>query len=73
MAEEALTKLHFRNTSAPAEGDYPFVFLIDDIFQDKSELIDRIPLSGKDKIVFASAEDEPKTKRVNGIAQRRMW
>ena len=51
------------------KGDYPFVFLVDDIFKDRSGLIGRIPLGGNDKIVFASAEDEPKTKQVDGIAE----
>lgn len=51
------------------KGDYPFVFLVDDIFKDRDSLISRIPLEGKDKVVFASADDEPKTKQVDSIAQ----
>ncbi len=51
------------------KGDTPFIFLVDDIFKERESLISRIPLSGKDKIVFASADDEPKTKQVDRIAQ----
>lgn len=47
----------------------PFIFLVDDIFQDRKSLIDQIPLEGNDKIIFASADDEPKTKQVDQIAQ----
>lgn len=49
--------------------DAPFIFIVDDFFQGKDELIGRIPLEGKDKIVFASTADEPKTKQVDAIAQ----
>ena len=51
------------------KSDLQFVFVVDDIFKDRNEIISRIPLSGKDKLIFASAEDEPKTKQVDGIAQ----
>ena len=50
------------------KGDYPFIYIVDDVFKDKQELIGRVPLSGTDKIVFASAADEPKTKQVDAIA-----
>lgn len=51
------------------QGEAPFVFLVDDFFEGKAELINRIPLEGKDLIRFASAEEEPKTKQVDKIAQ----
>lgn len=50
------------------KGDQPFIYIVDDIFKNRQELIGRIPLEGSDKIVFASAEDEPKTKQVDAIA-----
>lgn len=50
------------------KGDYPFIYIVDDIFKNRQELISRFPLEGSDKIVFASAEDEPKTKQVDAIA-----
>ena len=49
--------------------DFPFIFITDDIFRDKTALISRIPLTGKDKIIFASASDEPKTKQVDRMAR----
>ncbi|WP_245701861.1 iron-containing alcohol dehydrogenase family protein [Roseivirga misakiensis] len=51
------------------KGDYPFIFLVDDIFKERESLISRIPLEKKDKVIFASAEDEPKTKQVDRIAK----
>ena len=50
------------------QGDQPFIFIIDDIFKDRASLISQIPLKGSDKVLFASAEDEPKTKQVDSIA-----
>lgn len=50
------------------KGDAPFVYLVDDVFEERETLISRIPLEGKDKLIFASADDEPKTKQVDGIA-----
>lgn len=43
----------------------PFIFIVDEVFADKKSLIDRIPLSYNDKIIFVSAKDEPKTKEVD--------
>jgi len=50
------------------EGDKPFVFLVDDFFKDKPALIDRIPLSGSDKVIFESTVYEPKTTQVDKLA-----
>lgn len=50
------------------QGDAPFVYLVDDIFQDRDSLISRVPLEKNDKLIFASADDEPKTKQVDGLA-----
>ena len=38
----------------------PFIFIVDDVFT-HSVLVDRIPLHHNDKIIFISAEEEPKT------------
>lgn len=51
------------------KGTAPFIFLVDDIFENRPDLTSRIPLEGKDKMIFASAEDEPKTTQVDRIAQ----
>ena len=45
----------------------PFIFLVDDVFESKKSLVDRIPLSHKDKIIFVSADEEPKTIYVDKI------
>ena len=49
-------------------GDAPMIFLVDHFFEGKS-LPSRIPLRGKDKIVFADVTFEPKTKQVDALAQ----
>ncbi len=45
--------------------DSPFIFIVDDVFKGKMSLTDRIPLKNKDKIIFVSADEEPKTKYVD--------
>ena len=50
------------------KGDAPMIFLVDHFFEGKS-LPNRIPLRGKDKIVFADVTFEPKTKQVDALAQ----
>lgn len=47
--------------------DAPMIFLVDHFFQN-SPLIDRIPVRGKDKIVFADVTYEPKTTLVDKLA-----
>lgn len=47
----------------------PMVFLIDQFFE-KSPLINRIPLRGNDKILFADVTYEPKTKQVDALAKQ---
>lgn len=48
------------------DGD-PMIFLVDHFFQGKP-LLDRIPLRGNDKIIFADVTHEPKTTYVDSIA-----
>jgi 3-deoxy-alpha-D-manno-octulosonate 8-oxidase len=43
------------------------IFLVDHFFEGKP-LVQRIPLTGKDKIVFADVTHEPKTKQVDALA-----
>lgn len=53
------------------KGDQaPFIFLVDEVFQLKDALISRIPLKKKDRIIFISAEEEPKTAYVDEISQK---
>ncbi|MFZ9214864.1 MAG: iron-containing alcohol dehydrogenase, partial [Sediminibacterium sp.] len=49
------------------KGDAPMIFLVDHFFEGKT-LVQRIPLNGKDKIVFADVTHEPKTKQVDALA-----
>ena len=50
------------------KGDAPMIFLVDHFFEGKS-LVSRIPLRGRDKIIFADVTFEPKTKQVDKQAQ----
>ena len=45
----------------------PMVFLVDHFFENKP-LIDKVPLEGKDKIIYADVTYEPKTTYVDNIA-----
>lgn len=48
-------------------GDAPMIFLVDHFFEGKS-LQDRVPLRGKDRIIFADVTYEPKTIYVDQLA-----
>src|SRR5262245_59994607 len=50
------------------KDDRPMIFLIDHFFENKP-LTHRVPLKGKDKIVFADVTHEPKTSYVDKLAQ----
>ncbi len=45
----------------------PFIFLVDDVFKNNSEFIDRINLRFNDKVLFVSTEEEPKTSQVDAL------
>ena len=47
-------------------ADAPFIFLIDDYFETR-DLISQVPLMFNDKIVFVSADEEPKTAQVDAL------
>jgi 3-deoxy-alpha-D-manno-octulosonate 8-oxidase len=49
------------------KGDAPIIFLLDLFFENKP-LARRIPLRGKDKIIFADVSYEPKTSYVDTLA-----
>jgi 3-deoxy-alpha-D-manno-octulosonate 8-oxidase len=53
--------------SPQRKGDAPMIFLVDHFFEGK-ELLHRIPLRGKDKVIFADVTYEPKTTYVDQIA-----
>ena len=47
----------------------PFIFLIDDVFENNSSLISKIPLLYKDQIIFISSNEEPKTSQVDRLVE----
>jgi 3-deoxy-alpha-D-manno-octulosonate 8-oxidase len=49
------------------KGAAPMIFLVDHFFEGKP-LVQKIPLTGKDKIVFADVTYEPKTGQVDALA-----
>src|SRR6201991_3427219 len=51
------------------KGDAPVVFLVDHFFEN-SPLARRIPLKGKDKIIFVDVTYEPKTTYVDSLADQ---
>jgi 3-deoxy-alpha-D-manno-octulosonate 8-oxidase len=50
----------------------PMIFLVDHFFsgEEKKSLLNRIPLRGNDKIIFADVTHEPKTTYVDQLAQQ---
>lgn len=49
------------------KGDAPMIFLLDHYFEGKA-LAGRVPLRGKDKLIFADVTYEPKTTQVDALA-----
>ena len=47
----------------------PFIFLVDDVFKGNAWLTSRIPLAYDDKVLYISANDEPKTSQVDSLAE----
>lgn len=45
----------------------PFIFIVDDVFKNNTELIDTLELRFNDQLRFVSAEEEPKTSQVDEI------
>ncbi|WP_299130362.1 iron-containing alcohol dehydrogenase family protein [uncultured Winogradskyella sp.] len=43
----------------------PFIFYVDDVFKGNYELISRIKLSYKDKIIYVPTTEEPKTSQID--------
>ncbi|MEZ4969117.1 MAG: iron-containing alcohol dehydrogenase family protein [Flavobacteriaceae bacterium] len=50
-------------------SEAPFVFLVDDVFEN-TELVSRIPLIFNDRIIFISADEEPKTDQVDVLVRK---
>ena len=45
----------------------PFIYFIDDVFENNTTLISRISLLYEDYIIFISANEEPKTSQVDAL------
>ncbi len=55
---------------APIRKDKaPFIYLIDDVFENNTTLLDRINLRFNDKLIFVSTLEEPKTSQVDYIVK----
>jgi 3-deoxy-alpha-D-manno-octulosonate 8-oxidase len=51
------------------KGEAPMIFLVDHFFEG-NPLLNRIPLRGRDKVIFADITYEPKTTQVDKLAQQ---
>ncbi len=47
----------------------PFIYIVDDVFKSNSWITSRIPLSYDDRIIYESANEEPKTSQVDKLAE----
>ena len=47
----------------------PFIFLVDDVFKGNPWLTSRIPLSYEDRLLYISANEEPKTSQVDELVE----
>lgn len=55
---------------APKRKDKaPFIYLVDDVFKENKSLVNRMNLRFNDKLIFVSAEEEPKTEQVDTIVK----
>lgn len=50
--------------------DAPFIFIVDDVFKCNAWLTSRIPLKYDDKILYISANEEPKTEQVDQLVEQ---
>lgn len=55
--------------TAQKKENAPFIFLVDDVFKDNTAFVDRINLRVNDKLMFISADQEPRTSQVDEIVQ----
>lgn len=50
--------------------DAPFIFIVDDVFKGNAWLTSRIPIKYDDKILYISADEEPKTQQVDELVEK---
>ncbi|MCX2680884.1 iron-containing alcohol dehydrogenase family protein [Galbibacter sp. EGI 63066] len=51
-------------------ADAPFIFLVDDVFENNDWVVSRIPVMFNDRIIFISAEEEPKTEQIDTLVEK---
>ncbi|MCM5662882.1 iron-containing alcohol dehydrogenase family protein [Galbibacter mesophilus] len=51
-------------------SEAPFIFLVDDVFENDEKMLSRIPLLFNDQIVFIPTEEEPKTDQVDVLVDK---
>lgn len=51
-------------------NDSSFIYLIDDVFEENKEFLNRIPVLFKDQIIFISANEEPRTDQVDALVKQ---
>ena len=47
----------------------PFIFILYDVFNHSGSLVDKLELKYNDKLIFASANEEPKTSQVDALVK----
>ena len=47
----------------------PFIFFIDDVFKGQASLTSRLPISYDDRVIYISADEEPKTSQVDALVE----
>jgi 3-deoxy-alpha-D-manno-octulosonate 8-oxidase len=47
----------------------PFIYFVDDVFEGNRELISRISLAYKDRIIYVSTKEEPKTSQIDKFVE----
>ncbi|WP_310992121.1 iron-containing alcohol dehydrogenase family protein [Aequorivita marina] len=55
--------------SSQKKENAPFIFLVDDVFEDNAAFLDRINLRFNDKLIFVPTEEEPKTTQVDALVK----
>ena len=48
-------------------SEAPFIFLVDDVFEGRSEVVSRIPVMFEDRVIFIKVDEEPKTSQVDAL------
>lgn len=51
-------------------SEAPFIYLVDDVFENSREFVSKIPLLFGDKIIFIPTDEEPKTDQVDVLVSK---